>query len=106
MTFAENLRQSRLDRFLSQSALARLAGMHAVTITRLESGRVPPSMRSVRALADALSVEPRTLAEPNEVAELRRLARIDKAEIKDRDRLGSWADDGGSAPAESGPSRE
>ena len=73
MTFAENLRRLRIDRFLSQRELARRAGLHSVTLTRLEAGSAAPSTRSVRALAAALGVEPRELTTPDEVAELRRV---------------------------------
>ncbi|GEM_PF-1513382 len=75
MAFAENLRRLRLERFLSQAELARRAGMHAITITRLEAGDRAPTTRTVRALADALGVEPRDLAAPNEVAAARMLGR-------------------------------
>jgi transcriptional regulator with XRE-family HTH domain len=73
MTFAENLRRLRVDRFLSQRELARRAGLHAVTLTRLEAGSRAPSTRSVRALAISLGVEPRDLTTPDQVAELRRV---------------------------------
>lgn len=73
MTFAENLRKLRVDRFLSQRELARQAGLHAITLVRLEAGTTAPSTRSVRALAAALGVEPRDLATPEDVAELRRV---------------------------------
>src|SRR5215216_5842616 len=73
MTFAENLRRLRLRQFLSQAELARRAGLHALTITRLEAGLAAPSTRSVRVLAEALGVEPRELATPHEVAELRQV---------------------------------
>lgn len=73
--FAENLRRLRVEQFLSQGELARRASLHAVTLTRLETGTTAPSTRSVRALADALSVEPGDLATPAEVAELRRFFR-------------------------------
>jgi transcriptional regulator with XRE-family HTH domain len=73
MTFAENLRRFRLERFLSQRELARQAGLHAVTLVRLEAGASAPSTRSVRALAATLGVEPRDLTPPEEVAELRRV---------------------------------
>ncbi len=72
MAFAENLRRLRFEHFLSQGELARRAGLHAVTLTRLEAGTTAPSTRTVRALADTLGVEPRELATPDEVAELRR----------------------------------
>ena len=73
MGFADNLRRLRLEGFLSQAELARRAGLHALTVTRLEAGATAPSTRTVRALAVALGVEPSALATPNEVAELRRL---------------------------------
>ena len=73
MAIAETLRTLRLERFLSQAELARRAGVHALTITRLEAGRTAPSTRTVRALANALGVEPRELATPLEVADLRRV---------------------------------
>jgi len=69
MPFSQNLRRLRLARFLSQAELARQSGLHALTISRLERGRVKPSTRTVRALADALAVRPAELATPDEVAE-------------------------------------
>lgn len=75
MGFAENLRRLRLERFLSQAELARQAGMHAITITRLEAGGQAPTTRTVRSLAEALGVEPRGLASPDEVAAARMLGR-------------------------------
>ena len=73
MPFAENLRRLRVEQFLTQAELARRASLHALTVTRLEAGTTAPSVRTLRALADALGVEPRTLASPDEVAELRRV---------------------------------
>jgi transcriptional regulator with XRE-family HTH domain len=73
MAFAENLRLLRVDRFLTQAELARRAGLHALTVTRLEAGTTAPSVRTLQALARALEVEPRELATPVEVAELRRV---------------------------------
>jgi transcriptional regulator with XRE-family HTH domain len=73
MTFAENLRRFRVERFLSQRELARQAGLHAITLVRLEAGATAPSTRTVRALAAALGIEPRELTNPEEVAELRRV---------------------------------
>ena len=69
MAFSETLRRFRLERFLSQAELARRSGVHALTVTRLESGRTAPSTRTVRALAEALGVQPGELASPQEVAE-------------------------------------
>ena len=69
MPFPHNLRRLRLAQFLSQAELARRSGLHTLTISRLESARVKPSTRTVRALADALSITPGELATPEEVAE-------------------------------------
>jgi transcriptional regulator with XRE-family HTH domain len=77
MTFAESLRRMRVERFLSQRELARLAGLHAITLVRLEAGTTAPSTRTVRALAGALGVEPGELTSPEEVAELRRVLKSD-----------------------------
>ena len=77
MAFAESLRRMRVERFLSQRELARLAGLHAITLVRLESGATAPSTRTVRALAGALGVNPGDLTSPEEVAELRRVLKND-----------------------------
>ena len=107
MGFAENLRQLRLGQFLSQAELARRAGVHALTITRLEARAVAPTTRSVRALSAALGVEPRELAEPHEVAELRRvLGQPAQTDGKVSDRLDSWDDDGGAAQLETSSQAE
>ena len=77
MPFAESLRRLRVERFLSQRELARQAGLHAITLVRLESGATAPSTRTVRALAAVLGVEPRQLTSPDEVTELRRVLKND-----------------------------
>jgi transcriptional regulator with XRE-family HTH domain len=69
MSFPLNLRRQRLAHFLSQAELARQAGLHTLTISRLESGRAKPSTRTVRALAHALAIAPGELATFEEVAE-------------------------------------
>ena len=74
MPFPDNLRRHRLGQFLSQAELARRSDLHTLTISRLETGRVKPSTRSVRALANALGVTPGELATPEEVAEADRSA--------------------------------
>ncbi len=99
MAFAENLRRLRLEHVLSQAELARRAGLHALTITRLEAGTTAPSTRTVRALADALGLPPGELATPGEIAELRRvLENAAQRESDDRDRLDRWANEGGAGP--------
>ena len=75
MAFSETLRRLRLERFFSQAELARRSGVHSLTITRLENGRTAPSTRTVRALAEALGVQPGELASPEEVAEADRRER-------------------------------
>jgi len=103
MAFTENLRRLRQEQFLSQAELARRAGLHALTITRLEAGTTAPATRTVRALADALGVEPRELATPHEVAELRRvLSNAGPSGGEAHARLDSWSDDGGAAQPETG----
>lgn len=107
MPFAENLRRLRLEHFLSQGELARRAGLHAVTLTRLEGGATAPSTRTVRALAEVLNVEPRELATPDEVAELRRwLTDGAPAEPRVGDRQDTWDDDGGATRPEAGHRRD
>jgi transcriptional regulator with XRE-family HTH domain len=69
MRFSHNLRRLRLAHFLSQAELARQSGLHTLTISRLEAGRAKPSTRTVRSLAEALSITPGELATPEEVAE-------------------------------------
>jgi transcriptional regulator with XRE-family HTH domain len=75
LAFPDTLRRLRLESFLTQAELARRSGVHALTITRLESGRTAPSTRTVRALASALGISPRELASPEEVAEADRRQR-------------------------------
>lgn len=64
MTFAESLRGMRVERFLSQRELARLAGVHPITLVRLEAGATAPSTRTVRALASALVSSPASSPAP------------------------------------------
>jgi transcriptional regulator with XRE-family HTH domain len=98
MAFAETLRRIRIEQFLSQAELGRRAGIHPLTVTRLESGASAPTTRTLRALAAALDVLPRVLAAPEEVAELRRvLALATHPAGGSEEALNNWADDGGSA---------
>jgi transcriptional regulator with XRE-family HTH domain len=72
--FPDNLRRLRRERFLTQMELAEKAGIRQTSLSRLERGAHPPSMRTLRKLATALGVEPRELADPSEVSE--RLVRL------------------------------
>ncbi|MCV3211678.1 helix-turn-helix domain-containing protein [Mesorhizobium sp. YC-39] len=55
-TFAARLRDIREKRELSQSELAREAGMQPSAIAHFEAGRRKPSFDNVRGLAKALKV--------------------------------------------------
>ncbi|OXT01640.1 hypothetical protein B7H23_01320 [Notoacmeibacter marinus] len=55
-SFAIRLRKVRDDRALSQSELARLAGLQPSAIAHFEAGRRKPSFDNVRALAKALKI--------------------------------------------------
>jgi DNA-binding XRE family transcriptional regulator len=47
--------------FLSQRELGKKAGIHYITISRLETGLVQPHFRTIRKLAKALGVRPQDL---------------------------------------------
>lgn len=96
MAFAENLRRLRLEQFLSQAELARRAGLHTLTITRLEAGATAPATRTIRALGDALGVKPGDLATPGEAAELRRVQKAAAKQQTDNRRVSNR----GTSPAE------
>src|SRR5438128_4581065 len=91
MAFSENLRRIRLAAFLSQAELARRSGVHALTVTRLESGRTAPSTRTVRALAAALGVAPAELATPRKL--LRPTAFTDSLVLRKRARSRACSSD-------------
>jgi transcriptional regulator with XRE-family HTH domain len=74
VAFKDNLERLRRERFLTKAALARLTGLHEVTIARLERGVTPPTMHTVRLLAEALKVDPLELASPDEVTEREKAA--------------------------------
>jgi len=51
------LSQHRRLKFLSQDALAGLAGISKSTLVQIEKGRVKPQLRIVKRLADALGID-------------------------------------------------
>lgn len=55
------LRESREARFLTQRDLAKLSGVSAGTIARLETERQSATFTTIRKLAAALDVEPEEL---------------------------------------------
>ena len=100
MAFADNLRRLRVERFLAQGELARRAGLHAATLTRLEAGTTAPTTRTLRALAETLGVEPGEMATPDEVAELRRVVWDAGPGSRASYPLDTWNDDGGTVRTE------
>jgi transcriptional regulator with XRE-family HTH domain len=67
MSFGERLREARLDRGLSQDALAATAQLHHTHISLLERGRRDPTLETLVRLARALNLTPGEL-----VAQLQR----------------------------------
>lgn len=65
--FARNLRSIRKEQGISQGDLTRLAGLSARYVGKLERCETSPTLNTVEALADALSVEPvRLIGDENE----------------------------------------
>ncbi len=59
------LRELRLVKNITQLELAALSGVSLATIVRLEQGRHPPRISTVRKLANVLEVEPAELIKVN-----------------------------------------
>ena len=57
------LRELRIQRALTQKALAEQAGIAAVTVAAIERGLQLPTLSTGRKLADALNVEPTEIEE-------------------------------------------
>jgi transcriptional regulator with XRE-family HTH domain len=51
------LRTVRESQLLTQRELADKAGVHHVTISRIEAGEIEPRFRTIRAIARALGVD-------------------------------------------------
>lgn len=64
----KRLRHTRLERALSQSELAELAQVHAVTVCRIETGTQVASLQTIRRLAIALGVLPTDIATITELS--------------------------------------
>jgi transcriptional regulator with XRE-family HTH domain len=58
------LRETRLERHLDQSELARRAGTTQTHVSRIERGAVSPSLRTLRRLMLAMGVDLRLSVEP------------------------------------------
>lgn len=63
----ENVRRLRIERGLSQEALALNADMKRSYLSELENGKRNPSVRAMGRLAEALSVEPFILVKVNRI---------------------------------------
>lgn len=74
MSLAENLLKWRLARYLTQSDLAAKAGVHKMTVLRIERGGYIPQLRTITQLAEALSVKPEELITAEELVEAKRAA--------------------------------
>jgi transcriptional regulator with XRE-family HTH domain len=57
----QRLRELRVQRALSLRALGERSGVAYDAINKLENGKRPARLATIRKLADALSVEPREL---------------------------------------------
>ena len=58
---AKRLRTARTRKLLTQEELAEFSGIGRATIARLEAGGLQPRMKTIRALARALELDPREL---------------------------------------------
>jgi transcriptional regulator with XRE-family HTH domain len=62
--FGKRLKKIRLEKKLSQRALAAEADMEHKHIQRIEAGEINPTMTTIVILADALGVDPGDLMKP------------------------------------------
>jgi transcriptional regulator with XRE-family HTH domain len=62
----EKLRQLRVEKALSLRALGEITGVAFDTISKLENGRRPACLSTIRKLAEALGVEPKELMKGEE----------------------------------------
>ena len=58
---SRRVHQLRVQHALTQTELAKAAGVGRATIARIEGGAVTPQLRTIRSLAETLHVDPREL---------------------------------------------
>jgi transcriptional regulator with XRE-family HTH domain len=61
VTIGERIREERRKRLMTQDVLAATAGISQKQLSKIENDEVDPRFSTLRKLADALSVEPRSL---------------------------------------------
>ena len=61
VTFGKVIKQRRNQLRISQEKLAELAGLHRTYISQIERGIKTPSLKSVVAIANGLSIKPHEL---------------------------------------------
>lgn len=61
---AQRIRRIRAERELSQEALSERAGVPVETISRIENGRLNPSLPTLAALAEGLATRLSSLVDP------------------------------------------
>lgn len=64
----QTIREWRYERFLSQEELAERAGLSHALVSHAETGKNRPRPRSLRAIAQALGIEPAQIKLPRGVA--------------------------------------
>jgi DNA-binding XRE family transcriptional regulator len=66
VAFGLAVREVRAERAISQEELGYRAGLHRNYVSRIERGKVVPTLRTVEALADALMTAPSALIAESE----------------------------------------
>jgi len=59
----DKLKRERYAQTMTQEQLAKKAGISAAALVRIENNQADPHVSTIRKLADALGVEPRSLLE-------------------------------------------